>query len=69
MRERHRIGRAPLPDPDVQMVQRAGFDLNQDFIRSDHRIRNIFVDQLLRPTVLLENDGLHFFTLPSRPKF
>jgi len=59
MRKRHRIGGTALPDPDVEMVQGAGFDPHQHFIDADRRHRHLLILQLPRPAMFVEHHCIH----------
>jgi hypothetical protein len=37
------ICRITLSDPDIKMVQRAGFDTDQDILRTDSRRRHVLI--------------------------
>ena len=59
MRQGNLVARYPLPNPDIQMVQRAGLDADEHFVRLDLRLGPVLVLQLLRPAVFVEDNGFH----------
>ncbi len=56
-RNRH-AGNAPA-QPQIEVVQRAGTDADQNFVRAHLRLRRVGVTQHFRPAVLGINDRLH----------
>src|SRR3989442_1451896 len=64
---RHR--ELPVPhahaEPQVQMVQSASLDLDQDFIRLDLWFGGVFVLQDFRPPVLVKSHRFHRLHLPQ----
>ena len=59
MRKRDRVIGYPLTDPNIQVIERAGFDPDQDFPGLENRERNVFKRELFRTAVLMEGDGFH----------
>jgi hypothetical protein len=59
VREGERNAWQTLADPEVEMIERAGFDAHKNFVGLDCRLRNIDEFENVRRTVLLENDGFH----------
>jgi hypothetical protein len=55
----HLVGRYPLPDPNVQVVERASSDSNQHFVRLDPWRLNFLVTKLLQPAMLMKDDRFH----------
>ena len=56
-RNRH-VGQAAA-DPEVQMIQRASPDADENVIRAEGWLRRVFVLEYLWRAVLMENDCLH----------
>src|SRR5688572_6922150 len=59
MRKRNGIGRIALSYPDVEVIQRTGFNANQHILRTDLRLRQILIQQFLRSTMLTKQYRLH----------
>src|SRR5512132_2191702 len=56
---RLRHGRQTSADPDVEVVERGGAQLDQDLSFAWHRIGGVLVAKHLRPAVLVNAYGLH----------
>jgi len=59
--ENSRLGHGgqPLPHPDVEVVERRGPHPDQDLAGPGLRVGDVLVAQNLRPTVLVNANGLH----------
>ena len=66
-RLRHRR-RAPA-QPDVEMVQRGGPQLDQHLVRARDRVWHLLVVQDLRAALLVDPDRLHGTSLDGRESF
>jgi hypothetical protein len=64
MRQYQGIGRIPLTDPKIQVVEGAGFRPNQNLPRTDRRCRKILIRKLVRATMFTKDDSFH-----SSPSF
>src|SRR5262245_11291841 len=59
MRKRHGISRNALSYPNVEMIQRTGIDAYPYVLRTDHRLRQIFIGKFMPPPMLREKYSLH----------
>src|SRR5256885_859055 len=61
---RLRHGGESLADPDVEVVERGGAQLDQDMSRAWHRIRRVLVAEHLGPAVFMDANRFHGHNLP-----
>ena len=54
-----RHGRETLADPDVEVVERGGAQLDQDLSWAWHRIGHVFVAEHVGPAVVVNAHGFH----------
>src|SRR2546426_12246424 len=59
MGQRDLKGRDALADPDIEMVQGAGLDPDQDLARVQLGLRSVFIPEHLWPAVLVKARRLH----------
>ena len=59
MRKRDRVIGNTLADPNVQVIQRTGFDPDQDFPGRKRWGRNVLTRELFRAAVSMEGDCFH----------
>jgi hypothetical protein len=59
VRERKRNTGQTAANPEVEMIERARFDADEDFVGLDGGLRNVDKFENFRRTVLFENDGFH----------
>jgi hypothetical protein len=59
MGEGNRDAKHPFPAPQIQVIQGAGLDLDQYFMRGDGRFWGIFVPEDLWSSVLMKSNGFH----------
>ena len=59
MRKRDRVIGYPLTDPNIQVIERTGFDPDKDFPGLKNGDRNVFKRELFRAAVSIEGDGFH----------
>ena len=64
VRQRNLNSRQAPARPHVEVIQSAGFNFNQNFVRFDSWIRRVGVLQHLWPTMLVEDDSFHKIILP-----
>src|SRR6185503_1561493 len=60
MRERNLNPRHTVANKNVEVVQRARFDFNQHFVRTDPRLGHVRVLEHFRSAMLSEDRGFHF---------
>ena len=60
------IGQAAA-DPTVKMIQRASLYADEDIIRTERRLRHVFVLKHVRSPMLTENDCLHETSAVAKP--
>src|SRR6266850_121799 len=59
VRQRNRHAMDAETNPEIEMIQRAGFHPNKDLAGANDWVRHVFVFQYFRPAVLMKNNRLH----------
>src|SRR5216683_470720 len=59
VRQRNRHVGQTAPDPQVEVIQRTGFNAHEHLVRADGGVRCVRVPQDVRPAVLVKNDCFH----------